>query len=200
MKTPRVLCNRLLRQAPSHLSITSALVLALRPISTSPYPQRRLEPVMSRSANQHRLSLAGTARWCLNRRPLTSPSTVSLPAPPPARGSSRSLSGGKPPSVFSLDLSSNNTPNKRASVMAPPPPPPRHGRSSMDAQSPGNSQRPSGEHSRRSIESARRGSNVASVQQDELPEPANKHDILADLSKLQREIDALRQSETGRIT
>lgn len=254
MKTPQVLCNRLLRQAPSHLSITSALVLALRPISTSPYPQRRLEPVMSRSANlsapplarrhsqmvsESKLTRSNSARLSpkpeeelpripmqentrpstesirapppppsrrpgaargSSHTPLTSPSTVSLPAPPPARGSSRSLSGGKPPSVFSLDLSSNNTPNKRASVMAPPPPPPRHGRSSMDAQSPGNSQRPSGEHSRRSIESARRGSNVASVQQDELPEPANKHDILADLSKLQREIDALRQSETGRIT
>lgn len=84
--------------------------------------------------------------------------------------------------------------------MAPPPPPPRHGRSSMDAQSPGQAQRPSGEYSRRSNESVRRGSNVSSIQQEETPEPANKHDILADLSKLQREIDALRQRETGRIT
>ncbi|PVH76993.1 hypothetical protein DL98DRAFT_277951 [Cadophora sp. DSE1049] len=143
----------------------------------------------------------GAARGS-SHTPLTSPSTVSLPAPPPARGSSRSVSGGKPPSVLSLDLSSTNTPNKRASVMAPPPPPPppRHGRSSMDAQSPGNSQRPSGEYSRRSNETAQRGSNVSSAQQEELPEPANKHDILADLSKLQREIDALRQNETGRIT
>ncbi|KAL5323035.1 hypothetical protein ACEPPN_007562 [Leptodophora sp. 'Broadleaf-Isolate-01'] len=124
--------------------------------------------------------------------PLTSPSTISLPAPPPARGSSRSVSGGKPPSVFSLDLSSTN---KRASVMAPPPPPPRHSRGSMEIQSPGNSQRPSGEYSRRSNESARRGS-----QPEDAAESTNKHDILADLSKLQREIDALRQSETGRIT
>ncbi|KAK0114007.1 hypothetical protein ONS95_014250 [Cadophora gregata] len=131
---------------------------------------------------------------------LTSQSTASLPAPPPARGSSRSLSGGKPPSVLSLDLTSPNPPNKRASVMAPPPPPPRHGRSSMDAQSPGNSQRPSGEYSRRSNESARRGSNFSSGQPEKATEPANKHDILADLSKLQREIDALRQNETGRIT
>ncbi|KAG4432853.1 hypothetical protein IFR05_011653 [Cadophora sp. M221] len=124
--------------------------------------------------------------------PLTSPSTISLPAPPPARGSSRSVSGGKPPSVFNLDLSSTN---KRASVMAPPPPPPRHSRGSMEVHSPGNSQRPSGEYSRRSNESARRGSQL-----EDSAESANKHDILADLSKLQREIDALRQSETGRIT
>ncbi|KAL2063918.1 hypothetical protein VTL71DRAFT_4412 [Oculimacula yallundae] len=127
---------------------------------------------------------------------LTSPSTVSLPPPPPARGSSRSFSGGKPPSILSLDLSSAS---KRTPAMAPPPPPPRHSRRSMEVQSPTNSQRPSGEYLRQSSESARRGS------QQEAPleiseQPPNKHDILADLSKLQREIDALRQSETGKIT
>ncbi|KAH8661581.1 hypothetical protein BGZ60DRAFT_530532 [Tricladium varicosporioides] len=131
--------------------------------------------------------------------PLTSPSSISLPAPPPARGSTRHSSGGRPPSVISLDMSTNN---KRASIIPPPPPPHRHGRSSMDAQSSGDSRRPSGEQSRRSIESARRGSGASSVSQYERidAQPAS-NDILADLSALQKEIDALRtQSEKERIT
>ncbi|KAH7369559.1 hypothetical protein BKA65DRAFT_1154 [Rhexocercosporidium sp. MPI-PUGE-AT-0058] len=136
----------------------------------------------------------GTVRGS-SHTPVTSPSPVSLPTPPPARGSSRSVSGGKPPSVFNLDLSSTN---KRASVMAPPPPPPRHSRSSLDVQSPGNLQRSSGEYTRRSNESARRGSQYE--EPSVAVETESKNDILADLSKLQREIDALRQSETGRIT
>lgn len=126
---------------------------------------------------------------------LTSPSTVSLPAPPPSRGTSRA---GRPPSVLSMDLSSE----KRAS-MAPPPPPPRHGRRiSIDAQSPGQSRRTSGEQPRRSIESARRGSASSSIREEEsLGSNVGRPDIMADLSALQREIDALRiQSEKERVT
>jgi hypothetical protein len=126
--------------------------------------------------------------------PLTSPSSISLPAPPPSRGSSRA---GRPASVLSMDLSSD----KRAS-MAPPPPPPRHGRRvSSDAQSPGESRRPSGEYLRRSIESARRGSTSSSIQEERCDSNVGRPDIMADLSALQREIDALRiQSEREKVT
>lgn len=143
--------------------------------------------------------------------PLLSPSTASVsnpPPPPPTRGSSRSISGGKPPSIHSLDISSSN---KRSSMIPPPPPPPRHGRKSSEseAQSPGTSRRPSGEylrrsgeHSRRSIDSTRRDS-IASlaIQEDPQAVDESQNDILADLSKLQREIDALRvQSEKDIVT
>ena len=74
----------------------------------------------------------------------------------------------------------------------------------MDGQSPGASRRPSGEQGRRSTDSARRGSTASSLSQVERPESnqtAGGHDILADLSALQREIDALRsQSERERVT
>jgi hypothetical protein len=128
--------------------------------------------------------------------PLSSPSTVSLPAPPPTRGSSRHSSSGRPPSVISLDLSTSNS--KRASVVPPPPPPHRHG---QQAQSPGTSRRVSGEQ-RRSIDNARRGSESSSVSQVErIDSNPGGHDILADLSALQREIDALRnQSGNQRVT
>jgi hypothetical protein len=128
---------------------------------------------------------------------LTSPSAISLPAPPPSRGSSRA---GRPPSVLSMDLSSD----KRASMAPPPPPPPpRHGRRiSTDAHSPGESRRTSGEHPRRSIESARRGSVSSSIREEEwLESNVGRPDIMADLSALQREIDALRiQSEREKVT
>jgi hypothetical protein len=138
-------------------------------------------------------------RGSSHHSPLTSPSTVSLPPPPPARGSSRSISG-KPPSVHSMDISSNN--NKRASMFPPPPPPHRHGRTSMEAQSADASRRPSGEQSRRSIESARRGSAASSMlEAKRAGSISGRHDILADLSALQRDIDALRtQSEKQKVT
>jgi hypothetical protein len=127
---------------------------------------------------------------------LTSPSAISLPAPPPSRGSSRA---GRPPSVLSMDLSSD----KRASMAPPPPPPSRHGRRvSTDAHSPGESRRTSGEHPRRSIESARRGSASSSIREEKwLESNVGRPDIMADLSALQREIDALRtQSEREKVT
>ncbi|PMD19186.1 hypothetical protein NA56DRAFT_680271 [Hyaloscypha hepaticicola] len=136
-----------------------------------------------------------TVRGFSHHGQLTSPSTVSLPAPPPSRGTSRA---GRPPSVLSMDLS-----NEKRASMAPPPPPPRHGRRiSTDAQSPGQSRRTSGEQPRRSIESARRGSASSSIREDEsLGSNVGRPDIMADLSALQREIDALRiQSEKERVT
>jgi hypothetical protein len=138
-----------------------------------------------------------TVRGSSHHGPLTSPSAISLPAPPPSRGSSRA---GRPPSVLSMDLSSD----KRASMAPPPPPPPpRHGRRiSTDAHSPGESRRTSGEHPRRSIESARRGSVSSSIREEEwLESNVGRPDIMADLSALQREIDALRiQSEREKVT
>ncbi|KAG0647106.1 hypothetical protein D0Z07_7083 [Hyphodiscus hymeniophilus] len=141
--------------------------------------------------------------------PLTSPSTMSLPPIPPGRGPSKSVSD-RPASVRSMDvysppISSTSTPSRRSSMMPPPPPPPhRHGRNSMED----GSRRTSAEHGRRSIDSARRGSetsSIARVESVESPEPADANnggqDILAEMSKLQREIDALRvQSEKERAT
>ncbi|KAI9052323.1 hypothetical protein LZ554_003675 [Drepanopeziza brunnea f. sp. 'monogermtubi'] len=135
---------------------------------------------------------------------VNSPSTVSLPAPPPARRSSRSFAGGRPSSVYSLDLSSTN---KRSSVVAPPPPPPRYHGTSPESQLSGDSQRRSGEY-HRSMEVTRPGSSSSSslLHENLHEEPvhisanASKLDVLADLSKLQREIDALRTQSVKRIT
>jgi hypothetical protein len=73
-------------------------------------------------------------------------------------------------------------------MIPPPPPPPRLG----DA-----SRRTSGEHSRRSGESMRKGSETSSIQEERNEE---RPDILADLSKLQREIDALRAKGEKSVT
>jgi hypothetical protein len=72
----------------------------------------------------------------------------------------------------------------------------------MEAQPADASRRPSGEQSRRSIESARRGSAALSMLEAERAGGiSGGHDILADLSALQREIDALRtQSEKQKVT
>ncbi|KAI9746001.1 MAG: hypothetical protein M1818_000682 [Claussenomyces sp. TS43310] len=114
-----------------------------------------------------------------------------VPPPPPTRMLSGRQSG-RPPSVSSLDMSS-----KRQSV---PPPPPRRrasSKTSIDTPmvSPGSS-RPSGEFLR-STDSARRGSSASHTSFPEFdaldarpPQPAN--DILADITALQKEIDALR--------
>ena len=140
---------------------------------------------------------SASMRGSSHHLPLSSPSTVSLPAPPPTRGSSRHYSWGRPPSVISLDLSTSKS--KRASVVPPPPPPPPPHRHGQQAQSPGASRRASGEQ-RRSIDNVRRGSGSSSVSQVERIE-TNPGDILADLSALQREIDALRnQSGNQRVT
>jgi len=139
--------------------------------------------------------------------PLTLPLALCLPPVPPVRGSSKSVSG-RPPSIASMDIStppvsSPNTPNNRASMMPPPPPPPpRHGgKNSLE----GDSRRTSAEHGRQSMDGARRGSETSSITRLEgggSPEPLDandgRQDLLAEMSKLQREIDAARnQSERG---
>lgn len=117
--------------------------------------------------------------------PLLSPPLV--PTPPPTRGTSRH---GRPPSVISLEV------NKRASVVPPPPPPHRHGKENEKLPE------PSGEHSRRSTDSVQRDS-VSVSQLTKVETNPGNHDILADLSALQRDIDALRtnsQSGGERVT
>lgn len=129
-----------------------------------------------------------------------SSSTVSLPTvptPPPTRGAStRKSSSGRPPSIRSLE---NQTNSKRASIV-PPPPPPR-ARNNPDAQSIGNSRIGGGEASGRSIENVRREATSSQSHTEAIEDKAGGHDILADLTALQREIDALRnQSEKDKIT
>lgn len=141
-------------------------------------------------------------RGSSNHLPVSSPSTTSLPTPPPARGSSRHSMSGRPPSLYSLDLP---TSNKRASVVPPPPPPHRHGSETpTQTQSPGALRRASGDQTRRSTDSARpkRDSEASSVSQvEKIESNPGSHNILADLSALQREIDALRSQSTGeRVT
>ncbi|RDW73700.1 hypothetical protein BP5796_07142 [Coleophoma crateriformis] len=119
-------------------------------------------------------------------------SVISLPpAVPPTRASSMRQ---RPPSVSSMETLSS----RRASFVPPPPPPHRHGRASFDLPnapivSPGS--RTSGEYSRRSTDSMRRDSTASSSSYVDRPGTASSgKDILADLSALQREIDALRNA------
>jgi len=114
--------------------------------------------------------------------------TISAPPPPPTRTLSGRTSG-RPPSISSMDMSS-----KRQAAM-PPPPPPRQrasSKNSLDATviSPASS-RASGEF-RRSMDSGREGSTAS---HGTMPEPLTTKpatNILADITALQREIDALR--------
>jgi hypothetical protein len=72
----------------------------------------------------------------------------------------------------------------------------------VDSESAETSRRPSSEQPRKSIESVRRDSRTSSLSRVEaVDSPTGGHDILADISALQREIDALRvQSEKERVT
>ncbi|KIM98178.1 hypothetical protein OIDMADRAFT_44010 [Oidiodendron maius Zn] len=97
---------------------------------------------------------------------------MSLPTSIPARGSSLRE---KPQSVV-MDVGTN----KRASLFPPPPPPPRNSDTSR---------RTSGENSRKSWDSTRKGSEASSILEEKYEK---RPDIMADLTKLQQEIDALR--------
>ncbi|RAK76735.1 uncharacterized protein BO72DRAFT_379344 [Aspergillus fijiensis CBS 313.89] len=70
---------------------------------------------------------------------------------------------------------------KRASLQNPPPPPPRRSRGS-------------GNHSPDSVRLSLRSSKppVAAAKDDYIPHPSNANDILADLTRLQKEVDDLR--------
>lgn len=126
----------------------------------------------------------------------SSQSTPTLPIPPPRRGSSKH---GRAPSIHSIEAPSPHI-SKRTSIQGPPPPPrTRHARNSLDISlnSQPSSNRASGEY--------RRSSNASSMSQTSRYEdhnaidPANGNtNILADLSALQQEIDALRNQSQQR--
>jgi hypothetical protein len=87
-------------------------------------------------------------------------------------------------------------PSKRLSTVPPPPPPPRQrdsSRNSLDLAAASSASGPSrlGEESAEKGESARRLGQQGEVGR----ENAQEHDILADITRLQREIDALRQHQ-----
>lgn len=125
----------------------------------------------------------------LQQNHLVSSSTVSLPpTPPPARNSSRSISSGRPASVLSFDM----TTSKRISMAPPPPPPRQHGRTSMDADG---SYYTSGEGRRVSQESAR---SAPRVSERESTVGVGGAEILADIAKLQFEIEAAAKNQGGR--
>ena len=120
---------------------------------------------------------------------LVSASTVSLPpTPPPARNTSRSISGGRPASVLSFDMNTS----KRTSMAPPPPPPRHHGRNSMDGDSSHNT---SGEGRRISGESTR---SIQKVPEYGSGMGVGGADILADIAKLQLEIEAAAKNQGGR--
>lgn len=116
----------------------------------------------------------------------------SAPTPPPARMASTRHSS-RPPSVMSMELT-----NKRGSTAPPPPPPPRQrasSRTSMEGPvlSSGSSRRASSDYYRRSIDSTREDSFTPQTDHGRLSEGnSGANDILADLTALQREVDALR--------
>ncbi|KAM3072098.1 hypothetical protein ACMFMG_008560 [Clarireedia jacksonii] len=142
-------------------------------------------------------------------------SSAPLPVPPPARGSSRH---DRSSSINSVESPNSSGANKRSSIIAPPPPPRhRQTRNSIDS-SPINSSHPkrlSGEHtSLPSLDQHRQSSNASSLSQtsrlEENTSPSvipqdggsgsDSKDILADLSALQREIDALRNQRQRSVT
>ncbi|PQE19341.1 kinesin family member 22 protein [Rutstroemia sp. NJR-2017a BVV2] len=140
-------------------------------------------------------------------------SSTPLPAPPPARGSSRH---NRASSIHSIESSNPSAANKRSSVVAPPPPPRhRQTRNSTDLTpiASSNPKRLSGENtSLPSLEQYRRSSNASSLShtsrlEENTPPNSNPQNgdsgsgnknILADLSALQQEIDALRNQSQQR--
>ncbi|KAL3423808.1 hypothetical protein PVAG01_05555 [Phlyctema vagabunda] len=140
-------------------------------------------PPPSRRVGSVRVSSASS----LNPQPQSPPASA-LPPVPPARVPSVRQ---RPPSVSSMEI-----PVSRRASMVPPPPPPRHGQSIHDT-----SRRASGDSSRRSIDSNRRASAASSTSQMDRPGTSSSGvDVLADLSALQREIDALRGQSQQQTT
>lgn len=105
------------------------------------------------------------------------------PPPPPTRT----------PSVSSIKRPARVSSGASSTAMAPPPPPPRRRGSSQSSLT---DPRPSGEYRRTSTESYR-GEPTASLVNQSIPESsseleARNGNVLADLSALQKEVDALR--------
>ncbi|CAD6443098.1 7c87b4b2-8ac1-42d9-9cae-3239c1c73b01 [Sclerotinia trifoliorum] len=126
----------------------------------------------------------------------SSPSATSLPIPPPKRGSSKQ---GRPPSVHSIEAPSPHI-SKRASMQGPPPPPrARQTRNSLDVSliTSSSSNGASGEYRRSSDGSSMSQTSRYEESSAATPTGVNTN-ILADLSALQQEIDALRNQSQQR--
>jgi hypothetical protein len=151
-------------------------------------PVRR--PASIRNSSQTDSIPASTSPPQEQQRPMSK--SGSAPAPPPARMASARHSS-RPPSVMSMDLTS-----KRVSTAPPPPPPPRQrasSRTSMEGPvlSSESSRRTSSDYFRKSIDSTREENMASQSDHGGLAEGSSGAiNILADLTALQREVDALR--------
>lgn len=117
---------------------------------------------------------------------ITSSPKTTPPPPPPSRSLS-TRKPNRPPSIISVE--SQKEPQKRSP--APPPPPPRQKGSSQNSMD--NSVLYPGDSAHRSISSSRRTSDVLEHSETAEPEniaPPQSLDILADLSALQKEVEA----------
>ncbi|KAF7876659.1 hypothetical protein EAF04_001744 [Stromatinia cepivora] len=126
----------------------------------------------------------------------SSPSATSLPIPPPKRGSSKQ---GRAPSIYSTEAPSPQI-SKRASIQGPPPPPrPRQTRNSLDVSliTSSSSNRASGEY-RRSSDGSSMSQTSRYEENNAVTPTSGNSNILADLSALQQEIDALRNQSQQR--
>ncbi|PYH80808.1 hypothetical protein BO82DRAFT_285760 [Aspergillus uvarum CBS 121591] len=137
------------------------------------------------------IPLASPSSWSLHPTRTRDPRLASTPSEESVPSSSSSSSNR-----LSLQIDDSSTPwipresgraaspspsVKRASLQNPPPPPPRRSRGS-------------GNHSPDSVRLSLRPSKtpVAAAKDDYVPHPSNANDILADLTRLQKEVDDLR--------
>lgn len=187
-------------------SIIKTKDLEIRPQSSSnkpppPPPSRRPGSIRTTSYSQQFVS----ASQDLSRSNSMDKSNVrsgGAPPPPPTRSSStRQALKPSSASIHSME-------SKRSPAQPPPPPPPRQrasSRNSMEAPvlSPVTG-RASGEYFRESIDSGRRGSvtsqssSVVIRETERRDSGAAANSILADLSALQREVDAIRAAQEKR--
>ncbi|QSZ33410.1 hypothetical protein DSL72_004978 [Monilinia vaccinii-corymbosi] len=126
-----------------------------------------------------------------------SATSTSLPIPPPSRGSSKP---NRTPSLHSIEAPTRNI-SKRASIQGPPPPPrPRQARTSLDVSLilPSSSNRATDEHRQSSNSSSISQTSRYEEQHNRIDSTSGNTDILADLSALQEEIDALRNRSQQR--
>lgn len=188
-KATRPASTRLPTNAEEGSSSSSYEHILSQSTAKAPPPPPTRRPTSVRNLSQaDSIPSSGTSQE--QQRPRSK--SGSAPTPPPARMTSIRQSS-RPPSVMSMDMTS-----KRASTGPPPPPPPRQrasSRTSMEGPvlSSGSSRRASSDYYRRSIDSTREESLASQADQGGLSEGSSgANNILADLTALQREVDALR--------
>jgi hypothetical protein len=177
-----------MEEEESSLADDGASFISQSSVTKPPPPPPSRRPGSIRTSTQD--SVPSPMRSSLDQERPASISGVA-PIPPPARRQSNRQSG-RPASVLSMDMNS-----KRAST-APPPPPPRQRASSKASTegiiaSAGSSRRASHDLYRTSTEDTR--GEPLSAEPEEMEESrkgSGASNILADLSALQREVDALR--------